>query len=109
MIIRKASDPNGTSTLITSADEKRNGVTPTCVASLERLAHLEIRSKKLQGTGPRLAGRVMSCLEKAGITTFNTTESANGQSIQVLVKQVNAQSDVQIGRASCRERVCQYV
>lgn len=94
MIIRKTSSPNGTSTLITAADDEFNGNKPTCVASLERLALLEMRSNKLQETESRLVGRVVNCLTHAKIATFNTTESAHGQSVHILVKHMHAMKAV---------------
>ena len=86
MVIRKTSEPDGASTTITASGSKQGPDDPTCVTSLEKLSMLEIRSNKLEEPG-RLAGRVMSCLEQANVTIYNSSESAHGQSVGVLVQQ----------------------
>src|SRR3546814_10698140 len=54
--------------------------------------------------------RYHRCMEKQQAISAAKLQRKVGQTIEVLVDEINEDAaSVEIGRASCRERVCQYV
>jgi aspartokinase/homoserine dehydrogenase 1 len=81
--IRNTLQPDGAGTLIDAAgaqDSKR----ATSVTSLENLALLDIECRRLSHQ-VQLSGRVLSALDRAGITASMATQSAHGQAVAVVV------------------------
>lgn len=81
--IRNTMQPDHPGTLI-DAIGSRDGQRPTCIATREDLALLGIEVRKLSDQF-QLGERVLAALREAGVTVWTTTQSANGQSIAVVI------------------------
>ncbi|ATB39143.1 Aspartokinase / Homoserine dehydrogenase [Cystobacter fuscus] len=81
--IRNTMHPDHPGTLI-DAIGSRDGQRPTCIATREELALLGIEVRKLSDQF-QLGERVLAALREASVTVWLSTQSANGQSIAVVV------------------------
>jgi len=81
--IRNTLQPDGAGTLIDAAGAQDRG-RATSVTSLENLALLDIECRQLSHQ-VQLSGRVLSALDRAGITAWMATQSAHGQAVAVVV------------------------
>ncbi|MFP2926630.1 bifunctional aspartate kinase/homoserine dehydrogenase I [Pyxidicoccus sp. 3LG] len=81
--IRNTMHPDHPGTLI-DAIGSRDGQRPTCIATREDLALLGIEVRKLSDQF-QLGERVLAALREAQVTVWTTAQSANGQSIAVVV------------------------
>lgn len=81
--IRNTMHPDHPGTLI-DAIGSRDGQRPTCIATREELALLGIEVRKLSDQF-QLGERVLAALREAQVTVWLSTQSANGQSLAVVV------------------------
>lgn len=81
--IRNTMHPDHPGTLI-DALGSRDGQRPTCIATREELALLGIEVRKLSDQF-QLGERVLAALREADVTVWLSAQSANGQSIAVVV------------------------
>jgi aspartokinase/homoserine dehydrogenase 1 len=81
--IRNTMHPDHPGTLI-DAIGSRDGQRPTCIATREDLALLGIEVRKLSDQF-QLGERALAALREANVTVWLSTQSANGQSIAVVV------------------------
>lgn len=87
--IRNTMHPDHPGTLI-DAIGSRDGQRPTCIATREDLALLGIEVRKLSDQF-QLGERALSALRAARVTVWMTAQSANGQSIALVVPRPDAQ------------------
>jgi aspartokinase/homoserine dehydrogenase 1 len=83
MRIRNTMAPDAPGTRIDGGD-RSPGEGPTCVTSLENLALLDVRLRRLSAEMP-LGERVLRALRAAGVTVWMTSQSAHGQAVAVVV------------------------
>ena len=81
--IRNTLEPEHAGTLVTHEGSKSPD-NPTCVASLERLALVEVDAKREAGD-LRVGERVLSALSRANIRVWTATQSGFGQAVAVTV------------------------
>ncbi|WP_426757046.1 bifunctional aspartate kinase/homoserine dehydrogenase I [Myxococcus sp. Y35] len=87
--IRNTMEPEHPGTLI-DAIGSRDGQRPTCIATREDLALLGVEVRKLSDQF-QLGERVLAALRVARITVWMTAQSANGQSLAVVVPRPDAE------------------
>ncbi len=81
--IRNTFDPEAPGTLVTR-DGSDSPDNPTCVASLERLALVEVDAKREAGD-LKVGERVLGALARADIRVWTATQSGFGQAVAVVV------------------------
>ncbi|QDE66411.1 aspartate kinase [Myxococcus xanthus] len=87
--IRNTMEPEHPGTLI-DAIGSRDGQRPACIATREDLALLGIEVRKLSDQF-QLGERVLAALREARVTVWMTAQSANGQSLAVVVPRPDAE------------------
>lgn len=85
--IRSTMDPDADGTRIDERGAEEAG--PTCVTSLEKLALLDVRWRKLSHEAG-VGARVLRALELAGITVWMANQAAHGQAVAVVVPEDSA-------------------
>jgi aspartokinase/homoserine dehydrogenase 1 len=83
MRIRQTTAPDAPGTRIV-ARKLEHGDQPTCVTSLENLALLEVRWRKLDHQA-QMGKRVLRALDEVAIPVWMATQAAHGQSVAVVV------------------------
>ena len=81
--IRNTLDPEAPGTLVTREGSSRPD-NPTCVASLERLALVEVDAKREAGA-LHVGERVLSALSRADIRVWTAIQAGFGQAVAVIV------------------------
>ena len=83
MRIRNTMAPTAPGTRIDGGDSSP-GERPTCVTSLENLALLDVRLRRLSAEMP-LGERVLRALRSAGVSVWMTSQAAHGQAVAVVI------------------------
>ncbi len=83
MRIRQTTEPDAPGTRIV-ARKADHSDQPTCVTSLENLALLEVRWRKLDHQA-QMGKRVLRALDEATIPVWMATQAAHGQSVAVVI------------------------
>lgn len=87
MRIRQTTQPDAPGTRIV-ARKVGHGDQPTCVTSLENLALIEVRWRKLDHQA-QMGQRVLSALEADAVPVWMATQAAHGQSVAVVIPVAN--------------------
>jgi aspartokinase/homoserine dehydrogenase 1 len=89
MRIRNTMHPEEPGTLI-DADGSQDESAATSVTSMENLAMLSVQVRRI-AMRAQVAVRVLSAIEKAGITVWMSTLSAHGQAVAAVLRQSDSQ------------------
>ncbi len=82
MRIRSTMHPGAPGTRIDGAPS--GDARPTCVTSLENLALVDLRWRRLSGAG-HLGERALKSLDAAGVTVWMASQAAHGQAVAVVI------------------------
>lgn len=83
MRIRNTMAPDAPGTRIDGGD-RSPGERPTCVTSLENLALIDVRLRRLSAEMP-LGERVLRALRSAGVSVWMTSQAAHGQAVAAVI------------------------
>jgi len=86
--IRNTLDPEHPGTTI-DARGSRDGQRPSCIATREDLALLDVEVRKLSDQ-VQVGERVLRALRESGVTVWMSSQSANGQSIAIVVPRTDS-------------------
>jgi len=86
--IRNTMAPGAAGTLV-DAEGSKDRERATSVTSLEKLALIEVAYRRISMLHP-LSGRVLSALDRSGITVWMATHSAHGQGVAVVIPNAEA-------------------